>query len=89
MGWIETLRKYRVWGIAVFDLVTALLGMTIIFYFAWKWHFRSLSKWPFLAAALLLTLPVGIFVHVIFGVNTTLNSYLRLSFQPDAKTKTD
>ena len=79
---IEALRKPRICGIAVFDLVTALIGMVIIFSIAWRLHFYSLSYLPFLGASLLLTLPVGIVVHVIVGVNTSLNSYLGLSLQP-------
>lgn len=76
------IRKYKIFGLAVFDLVVACLGMIILFLIAWKWHFSSMSPVPFVIAAILLTIPVGIVFHVIFGVNTALNYRLDLSGKP-------
>jgi len=89
MAFLEQLRKPKVFGMAIFDLVTAFFGMVIIFYLAWKHHFSTLSFWPFGLSAVLLTLPVGIFIHVLFGVNTSLNYKLGLSLDPETKTKAD
>lgn len=76
------LRQYRIFGIALFDLVLGVVGMIIIFLLArWKF-FPNLSVWPFIIAAVLLTVPIGIAFHIIFGVNTQLNYYLDLSNKP-------
>lgn len=76
------IRKYRVFGIAIFDFVTAVLGMVAVFLIAWKVHFPDKSPWPFVVAGVLLAIPVGIAVHIIFGFNTTLNQRLGLSNAP-------
>lgn len=76
------IRKYRIFGLAIFDLVTAMLGMIIIFLLAkWK-HFPNLSIWPFIIAGALLAIPIGVAFHIIFGVNTKLNYDLGLSNKP-------
>lgn len=76
------IRDFRIFGIAVFDLVASFIGMIIIFLLArWK-HFPNLNIWPFILYAILLAIPIGIFFHVIFGTNTTLNYRLGLSNIP-------
>ena len=79
---IVSLRKYKLFGMTLFDLIIALVGMIIIFLIMWYWHFRQLKWWNFVIAAILLTIPTGIVFHVIFGVNTELNSKLGLSGKP-------
>ena len=76
------IRKYRIFGIALFDLVLASVGMVIIFLFARSLHFPKLNPVVFIIAALLVTVPVGSVVHVLFGVNTQLNYDLGLSGKP-------
>jgi len=76
------IRKYRIFGIAIFDLVTAIVGTIIIFLLLWKWHFSHKSPWPFVIAGTVLAIPIGIVVHIIFGINTTLNERLGLSDAP-------
>ena len=56
--------------------------MLIIFLVARYYHFRDMNIAPFIIAAILLTIPVGIIFHVMFGVNTKINSLLGLSHQP-------
>lgn len=74
-----SIRKYRIFGIAIFDTVLALIGLVGLFLLArWK-HFPNLSIWPFIITGIILTIPIGIFFHVLFGVNTTLNYRLGLS----------
>ena len=77
------IRKYRISGIALFDLILAFLGTIIIFLIVWKWKFPELNSWKFVIAAILLAIPIGIFFHVIFGINTTLNNRLGLSNKPN------
>lgn len=76
------IRKYRIFGLAIFDLVTAMIGLTLLFLLArWK-HFPKLSVWPFVAAGVLLAIPLGMVFHILFGVNTKLNYDLGLSNAP-------
>jgi hypothetical protein len=82
MSTIANLRKPKIFGLAVFDLVVAVIGMIAIFLVMWRWHFPTLNPWHFVLAAVLLTIPVGIVVHIIFGVDTALNSRLGLSEAP-------
>ena len=76
------MKRVRVFGISIFDLLLGLGGMIIVFVIAWKVHFSKLSVWPFILAAILLTIPLGIIFHVIFGVNTKVNYVLKLSNAP-------
>ena len=82
MSAIANLRRPKVFGLAVFDLVVGMIGMIAIFLVMWHWHFPKLNPWHFVLAAVLLTIPVGITVHIIFGVDTALNSKLGLSEAP-------
>jgi len=72
MSIIEKLRKPRILGIAIFDLVMSFIMMGIIF---------AILGLP-VYIGLLLTIPVGIFAHWIFGIDTTLNYYLSISELP-------
>jgi len=76
------IRKYKIFGLAAFDLILAMVGMVILFLLMKKWHFPKLNTWNFVFAAIFLTIPVGIVTHVIFGINTTLNMKLGLSGVP-------
>lgn len=74
------LRSFRIFGIALFDLVLSMVVMILIFlYMAPS---PPLNQINFIVAAILLTIPLGIVVHVLFGINTTLNYYLGLSDKP-------
>lgn len=76
------INKYRIFGLRLFDLILSLVIMVIIFLMVWKYHYPQLNYWNFVIAAVLLTIPLGIVFHVIFGVNTELNYKLGLSYQP-------
>lgn len=74
------LRSFRIFGIALFDLVLSMVVMILIFlYMAPS---PALNQINFIIVAILLTIPLGIVVHVLFGINTTLNYYLGLSDKP-------
>jgi hypothetical protein len=79
---IKELRKPRIFGIALFDLILAFIGMALLFLGLWKWHFPKLNPWSFVIRGMILAIPVGIFMHVLFGVNTEFNYYLGLSYKP-------
>lgn len=81
---IKGLRKYKIFGIAVFDLVISVLAMIAIFLIGWKIYYPRLDWWKFVLAGILVTIPISITAHVIFGVNTQLNYILGLSNQPDS-----
>lgn len=77
-----TIRKYRIFGIALFDLISAIIGLVIILLICKKIHFPSLSNTPFIITGIVLAIPIGIVFHIIFGTNTTLNYKLGLSYKP-------
>ena len=81
---LQSLRRFRVCGIVVFDTLLALIGLVIIFTIAWKFHFSKLSYGNFVVASVLLVLPIAIFSHILVGTNTNLNYKLGLSYKPSA-----
>jgi hypothetical protein len=76
------MKRVRLFGISITDLILAVIGMVIVFLLAHHYHFKKMNALPFVIAAILLTIPLGIIFHVIFGVNTKLNSLLGLSHAP-------
>ena len=66
---LDKLRSYRIGGIALFDLVLALLGMYFLA------PYLNISR----RSALLLTVPLGVITHLILGQETHLNKLLFMS----------
>ena len=79
---IEELRSHKIFGLAIFDLVVSFTVIIVIFLVAWRYHFGSLDWWKFIIAAVVVTLPISVTFHVLFGVNTRLNYELGLSNSP-------
>lgn len=79
---IKDLRTYKIFGLAIFDLSISFILVIVLFMIAWKIHFSNLDWWKFLIAAILVTIPIGITFHILFGVNTKLNYELGLSNKP-------
>ena len=79
---LKELRSHKFLGMAIFDLVTTIIGTVIIFLICWKVHFSNLEWWKFAIAGAFLAIPIGIVFHVIFGTNTHLNYTLGLSYKP-------
>lgn len=71
---IKELRSWRIGGLAIFDIVAAIIGMIMIS------SYIGISK----EKAALLAIPIGILVHYIFGIDTTLNYKLGISNKPIA-----
>lgn len=80
---IQQLRSHKIFGLAIFDLVLSFVGIIIIFLLVWRIHFKNLDWWKFVIAAIVVTIPIGIVFHVLFGVNTQLNYRLGLSNEPN------
>jgi hypothetical protein len=77
---LETIRSYRICGkFAIFDIVTAIFGLCIIFIMARNYYFPELNCINFIIAGILLAIPLGIVFHIVFGINTSLNYILGLS----------
>ena len=76
---MDKIRSVRIFGIALFDLSLAIVGTVALMLLFWYVHYRDLKWWPFVIAGILLAVPLGIFFHVAFGINTTLNHKLGLS----------
>lgn len=69
---ILELRKYRIHDIALFDLISAVIGTEIIFrYFNMPQYLGAVSS-----------IPLGIIVHKLFNIDTELNYKLGISNKP-------
>jgi hypothetical protein len=77
-----SIRKYKFFGLAIFDIVSSIIGLVLVFVLVKYKHFPKLSTGPFIIAGILLAVPVGIVSHIIFNVNTQLNYTLGLSNKP-------
>jgi hypothetical protein len=80
---MNQIRKYKIFGLAIFDLVSAILGMISIFIIIRTVRFPKLELWKFIIWAIIVTIPVGIVFHILLGVNTQLNYNLGLSYKPN------
>jgi len=79
---INQIRSHKIFGLAIFDLVMSFIGIILIFIICWKIHFPHLCIWKFIIIAIIVTIPLSITFHVLFGVNTQLNYNLGLSNSP-------
>lgn len=79
---IQKLREHKILGLAIFDLSISFIGIIIIFLISWKIHYKHLDWWKFVITAIIVTLPISITFHALFGVNTQLNYTLGLSNKP-------
>lgn len=79
MTLIDRLRQFRILNIAVFDLVTSFIGILLLSLILRSLFFPTYSKQKTILIAILLTLPIGIVTHYMFGIKTVLNTYIGLS----------
>lgn len=82
MSLLTKLRKPRLFGLAIFDLTSAIIGLVLVLLVARRYFFPDLRPMNFCIAGTMLTIPIGIVFHILFGVNTTLNYRLGLSHRP-------
>ena len=79
---LKSLRSFRIYGLAVFDIVGGIFGIICFMLILRHFFFPTLSTKSLLIVSILITIPIGILSHVIFRVNTRLNYLLGLSEQP-------
>ena len=79
---IEILRSHKIFGLAIFDLSISFISLILLFLLSWKIHFKHLNIFNFIIAAIIVTIPISITLHVLFGVNTQLDYFLGLSDKP-------
>lgn len=83
-GFIQEIRqKYRVFDIALFDLVSSMIAVGLIMMLAVWIRNPEFNLFPAFLIGCVIAIPIGIFVHVIFGVNTQLNYVLGLCEKPN------
>lgn len=72
MDIINTLRKPKLYNIAIFDLGGTLIGAYVLA------DYMDGNPYEYMAMAII----AGIIVHKLLGINTALNYYLGLSPPP-------
>lgn len=90
MGTVEELRQYRIFGLAILDLSFGFLGAFIVHLLLWTYPLDVKEKEKrtviqYLSSLLLIFITVvgiGVIVHRLVGVKSTLSSYLGLSSLP-------
>ena len=75
---LQCIRSFRIFQIAMFDLVLAFLGL----YYAFRWGFPQRPKHFYLSWTVLLVLPVSVLSHYLLSIHTMYNYYLGLSPLP-------
>lgn len=70
---IKELRSWRIGGLAIFDIVLAVIAMVALS------DYIGIKR----INGALMAIPVGMVVHILFGINTTLNYKLGISNAPD------
>lgn len=78
MSIINILRTPRLFGIALFDFISAFIGIIGLLYL----HDSTREPHYYYAWATLLTLPIGVLSHIVSNTPTMLNYYLGLSERP-------
>ena len=53
------MKRVRLFGISIFDLLAGIIGMVVIFLLAHHYHFKDMNVWPFVIAAVLLNRSSG------------------------------
>jgi hypothetical protein len=72
MSLIKKLREPRIIGIALFDLLLAII-ITAYIFCKLGYDYKL---------GIILSVPIGIIIHYIFNIKTTLNYYLSISEKP-------
>lgn len=72
---LTDLRQYRIGPFAIFDTVTAYLGILILSPLL-TWLFSKIHRHVPLASWLWLTIPISVIFHLIFAQNTPLMTML-------------
>jgi hypothetical protein len=81
---IQQLRKYRIYGITLFDFILAFIVLSVLFLIAWRYHFPKLHWWVFVLAAAYAVFPVTMIAYIFFGINTESNYMIGLCHKPSS-----
>ena len=81
---LKYLRSFRIYNIAMFDVIVSIIGLIIICLISRDRYWPRKDWKPFVGIAIFYAIPIGIVTHIIFGVNTQLNYKLGLSDKPTA-----
>ena len=76
---IDYLRKPKVAGMSIFDLVGTFLVAVLIGYLINMHRKFKISLWINIIVIFFLLLILGVIIHKIFGIPTMLNYYLGLN----------
>ncbi len=71
---LQQLRSFRIFGIAIFDLVASLIAVNLVLSLLLK-----RLDYQLIIFGSIITIPLGIVIHYIFGINTKLNELLKLN----------
>lgn len=93
MSVVEELRKYRIFKMALFDYIATFIGAFIVHLYIWKnpIYTKDASKRTYLQYFISLlfiyitAIGLGVVVHYIFGVQSTLSGYLGINDMPSSK----
>lgn len=80
---LASIRKHRIYDIALFDLISATILSVAIMLIIHRLYFNNMNNTYFILFGIIITIPVGIVIHKIFKINTTLNYKLGLSDKPN------
>lgn len=79
---VKYLRSFRLFNIAMFDVIASIVFMILIISFAYK----KMSGDPHIYRSVILgtlsAIPIGIAAHYAFGIPTELNYKLGISGKP-------
>ena len=66
---ITKLRSYRVFNIAMFDIVMSIIGIILIIAFSQK-YYRGIYNWKYsIYAGTICAVPLGILIHFMMKIN--------------------
>lgn len=75
---IQYVRSFRIFDIALFDLIASIIGLYYLFSFLYP-NQPNVFYWSWVAV---LVLPISVVAHLLTGTPTMLNYYLGLSPKP-------
>lgn len=78
MSIISYLRSFRIFQIALFDLITAFFGLLLLV----KLLFKNKPQSFYISWTIVLLLPISVLSHILVNQPTMLNFYLGLSKRP-------
>lgn len=82
MSIIDTLRKPKLFDIALFDVIGTYIGAYLSWLLIHKYNPEFTNGWIWTFLIFIILVIIGIFLHIITGTKTKLNYYMGLSENP-------